>query len=543
MSDALAAETLICLILVAMFLLSSVILQKLSEINILFRLVHESGICILLGILSGLIFTLASGSTPSKFETSLFFHFMLPFLIFGQGYNMKRRRFFRNIGVIILNGVLGTLINFILISACAWGFSNTSKIQGELSSVSTFTIKDSLILGAVLSSTETVVTLSILRENKTPRLNSIMFGEFIIGTAISIILVNTISDSDFDEFTTINFFLFLGYFLYNLVLSVVLGLILGFLSSFMTKNLIQIKNNPSKEVALQFYVGWTGYLIAAILDCSGIITILITAIISSHYAYYNMNPDSRIVVSDTFYLLGDGTRALIFAYLGLTALSYDVGDISFLFMFLMLLAILVCRFATVFGLAAIRHFANKKHRFDFKDCAVVWVGGLFRGTIAFALIISIDIENKEMLQVTVLYIVIFSMLVYGAILPWWVLFVSPKETIIENHSILEAVADGDYRKSYFGNNKVTMLLAEDFKRKRNWVHRAWRDFDSKYLKPLLINKESLEEQKKLKLELERKANPEEAEIEIEDSKHMALLREKTVEFEESKYEHNPLDDD
>ena len=290
---------------------------------------------------------------------------MLPFLIFGIGYNMKRRRFFRNLGSIILNGVLGTVLNFVLLTAAAWIFSNNSE------SISGITLEDSMTLGGVLSCTEMVVSLSILNEKKTPKLNSILFGESLISTAISILIVKAVNLIDFDDLNPANFFTFLGYFFYNCILSTLFGFLFGLLSSLMTKNFTRIRNDPSKEVALQFYIAWTGYIIAEIFYSSGVNTILLCAIISGHYAYYNMKPDSRIVVTDTFHLIGDGTRALIFSYLGLTCFSYSPEDISFTFIFYMLMAIFCSRFITTFGIALLLKLFSKNYTFECKHLVII----------------------------------------------------------------------------------------------------------------------------------------------------------------------------
>ena len=111
-----------------------------------------------------------------------------------------------------------------------------------------------MILGGVLSCTEMAVTLSVLNEKVAPKLNSMMFGESIISTAISILLVRAVELFDFDELSPSNLSIFLGYFFYNCTLSILFGFLFGLLSALMTKNFKRIKNSPSKEVALQFYI-------------------------------------------------------------------------------------------------------------------------------------------------------------------------------------------------------------------------------------------------------------------------------------------------
>ena len=205
-------------------------------------------------MMAGALILWTRDEAPSKFEAPIFFQFMLPFLIFGVGYNMKRRRFFRNIGHIISNGLLGTIITFIILSTFAWFFSDLGVIKDQDGTIRYLTLKDSLALGGVLASTEMSITLSVLHENKTPKLHSLIFGESIINTDIAILLVRTVGIVDFNEFTTGNVFTFIGYFIYNCLTSLFVGTLFGFISSVMTKNFTALKNDPSKEVALQFYI-------------------------------------------------------------------------------------------------------------------------------------------------------------------------------------------------------------------------------------------------------------------------------------------------
>jgi NhaP-type Na+/H+ or K+/H+ antiporter len=243
-------------------------------------------------------------------------------------------------------------------------------------------------------------------------------------------------------------------------------------------------------------------------------TILICAIITGHYAWYNLTQESRIVVGDTFYLLGDGTQALIFSYLGLTSLSYSGKDISYIFILLMVVAIMATRFVSTFGFALVgRLFKGKKYQINWKDLSVLWFAGNFRGTIAFALMASLEISHAEILKVTVLGLVIFTMLVFGFLMPIWVALVKPSEVIKHNQTFIEAAMAGDLRKSLVGSGRVNFLLTkDDVTKKKSWFHKKWAHLDNKYIKPCLIDKEKLEEQKKFKEELEARALAEEAEV-------------------------------
>jgi len=47
-----------------------------------------------------------------SFDNDMFFYFILPPIVFSNAFNMQRKKFFVNLGNILLFGVLGTFIAF-----------------------------------------------------------------------------------------------------------------------------------------------------------------------------------------------------------------------------------------------------------------------------------------------------------------------------------------------------------------------------------------------------------------------------------------------
>jgi Kef-type K+ transport system membrane component KefB len=167
-----------------------------------------------------------------------------------------------------------------------------------------------------------------------------------------------------------------------------------------------------------------------------------------------------------------------------------------------MLSILVTRFFTTFGLAFILKMIKKSYEFSFRQLAILWVGGLFRGSIAFALILSISTHHKDMIRATILYIIICSMIAYTLILPFWYRWMSPLEYYERHQSIIEALADGYYRNSYMITGKENYEKIQLYNTRRNWFHSKWRDLDNKYLKPCLINPKALQKLQENKKKLE-----------------------------------------
>ena len=120
-------------------------------------------------------------------------------------------------------------------------------------------------------------------------------------------------------------------------------------------------------------------------------------------------------------------------------------------------------------------------------------------------------------------------------MPIWVSIIKPKEVIEPFLSMIEAFKSGDLRRSLIGTGRVNFLFTkDDVGKNKNWFHSKWREIDNKYIKPCLIDKEKLEEQRKVKEELEKRAGEDSQEIEIEDSGILESKKRENSSLEETK---------
>ena len=460
-------------------MLLSVYLPKWAEKFRCLMVIHESAVCILLGLATGGIIKAILGDL-SKFSASLFFNFMLPIIILGAGYNMKRRRFFRNIGPILMLGVGGTFVSFIVIgmSTYYWSERDLIKKNGEVVHIE---IQEAFMVGATLSATDVVCGLALIKENKTPRLHSILFGEATSNDAIAILLLASLKHVNINNLDAESVFSFMGEFLYNCISSILLGILFGVISALVTKTFRSLRSWPGRETAILLYVAWIGYIVADILEISGVICILVCSIISGHYALYNLSPTSRVVSQNFFHFIGDGAEALVFAYLGLTAYSYEVFSISPWFIAAMLLGTLIARFIGTYILSFIITLVTcGRHRMGIRYLSTIWLGGIVRGGISFALALTYTGDHAEVLQITVLAYVIVGVLIFSSFLPLWIILMNAQEDPTD-------VAPVD------GHDAGT---GEKPQEERGWLHQKWKNLDDNYIKRWLIHEDELSELKR-----------------------------------------------
>ena len=274
------------------------------------------------------------------------------------------------------------------------------------------------MVGATLAATDVICTLAFIKEDKTPQLHSILFGESVTNDAIAIVLLQTVSQVDVGKMDVGSFFAVIGEFIYICTISVLIGIFFGFFCAFIMKNCAAIGKGHGREAAMILYILWIGYMAALLIDASGVICVLTSSIVAGHYAMMNLTKRGRLVTANVLHFLADGCEALVFAYLGLTSYSYDVFSMPLLFLFLMFLGMIAIRFVGSYILCYLATlFTCGKYRLSFKSLSVIWVGGIVRGGISFALAISITGNHAEIMRITILTLVMGGTIICGTLLP------------------------------------------------------------------------------------------------------------------------------
>lgn len=77
---------------------------------------HEASLVTLLGFGISYAYQVAGDkdfANLMQFSDDLFFYFALPPIIFANGFNLQRKKFFNNFGNIMIFGLIGTIISFI----------------------------------------------------------------------------------------------------------------------------------------------------------------------------------------------------------------------------------------------------------------------------------------------------------------------------------------------------------------------------------------------------------------------------------------------
>ncbi|AQL03356.1 Sodium/hydrogen exchanger [Zea mays] len=419
--------------------------------------VNESITALVIGCIIGVIvFLLTKGkhSHILRFDEQLFFIYVLPPIIFNAGFQVKKKQFFHNFMTIMSFGVFGVFISGAIVSAgCYWLFPKVGF--GELGAV------DYLALGAIFSSTDTVCTLQVINQDETPRLYSLVFGEGVVNDATAVVLFNAIKDLDISR--------------------------------------------------LKAYLS---YMLAELLELSGILTVFFCGIVMSHYAWHNVTESSRITTKHIFATLSFIAETFIFLYVGMDALDIDkwrTSKESFktsigIFGILILL-ILLGRVAFVFPISILSNImsgSSERTPITFKHQVVIWWAGLMRGAVSIALAynqftfsgVTSDPVHATIITSTII-VVFFTTLVFGFLTRPLISGMLPHQSraLSRGHSTGSNSPKDDFTLPFLSGDEGASgsgIVLEQAKRSLSMmlerpvhtVHIYWRKFDDRFMRPI-----------------------------------------------------------
>ncbi|KAL1021592.1 hypothetical protein UPYG_G00015280 [Umbra pygmaea] len=377
----------------------------------------ESVAVVSLGILMGGFIKLiefhqlANWKEEEMFRPNMFFLLLLPPIIFESGYSLHKGNFFQNIGSITLFAVIGTAISAFIVGGGIY-------FLGQADVIYKMSMTDSFAFGSLISAVDPVATIAIFNAlNVDPVLNMLVFGESILNDAVSIVLTNTAEGFARDDNSMVTgwetFLQALGYFLKMFFGSAALGTLTGLISAISLKH-FDLRKTPSLEFGMMIIFAYLPYGLAEGIKLSGIMAILFSGIVMSHYTHHNLSPVTQILMQQTLRTVAFMCETCVFAFLGLSIFSFPHKfELSFVIWCIVL--VLVGRAVNIFPLSFLLNFF-RDHKITPKMMFIMWFSGL-RGAIPYALSLHLGlepIEKRQLIGTTTIIIVLFTILLLGS---------------------------------------------------------------------------------------------------------------------------------
>jgi len=420
-----------------------------------FKFGHETGAIIIFGMGFSAIITFIKFDWLDLFEfnRSLFFEVFLPLIIFATAFNMRRKKFFENITNVAKFGVFGTLITFIFYSALTYIFFYVYEQNGGLQAKYYFTSEGEepkapitfelnlikvMYVCSIFCSSDIIAAVTLVKFDDQPKLFSIILGEGLFNDAVAIIFYQTMKGIQKGvksgvSVQTNNWMLYLtviGNFFSLSLQSILIGVFFGFACSYITKVWRFYSHSAIAESGLFMCFALFGYFLSEVLELSGIVTLLTTSLILSHYAFFNLSPQGKEVTYVTFQTLGYVSEAIVFGYIGVSATYYFVKKpICWEFILAEFIIVIIGRFAGVYiaYYSFICFPGAKENLLSFAQLSFIAYAALIRGSIAFGLILGIgaDLDSnngtempiRDIMESSTCFLVIITTLVFGSFTP------------------------------------------------------------------------------------------------------------------------------
>jgi CPA1 family monovalent cation:H+ antiporter len=265
-----------------------------------------------------------------------------------------------------------------------------------------------LVFGALISPTDPIAVLGILRGAKVPKsLELKVTGESLfndgVGVVIFLILLELATRDVGISASTIA-----GLFAVEAIGGLLLGIGLGTLAYWMLKSV----DNYQVEVLLTLALVMGGYALALALHTSGPIAIVVAGLFIGNQGRRLAMSDTTREHLDTFWELVDEIlNAVLFVLLGLEILVLSFRGEFLVAGLLAIPVVLLARWVSV-GLPVL--LMRRRRSFTPGALTVMTWGGL-RGGISVALALSLPVsgEARELLIAVTYVVVVFSILVQG----------------------------------------------------------------------------------------------------------------------------------
>lgn len=420
----------------------------------------------------------------SSFNPEIFFYVLLPPIIFFEGYRLKRRYFFRNLGAICTYAFFGTSISCVLVGTITYYYNQYTGVT------KTFDFTECLLFGAMISATDPVTVLAIFHDiHVDVDLYALVFGESVLNDAVAIVLYRAIeaylayNPSEARQFNFYSFLSAIGDFVSIFIGSLFIGISMACITALLTK-LTKIGMFPILETALFFLMSYSTFLAAEVASWSGIVAVLFCGIAQQHYTYKNLTPESAIRTTQTFELLNFLAENFIFSYIGLSFLLFNYHQWNWGFIGIAFLATQVGRISHIYPLSFLLNLGRTR-KIPCKHQNMMAFAGL-RGAIAFSLAIrnTVSVPRQMMLTAT-LMIVLVSVIGFGGLTLPFARLINLETGVDEVEEEFKAK-----RLSLIDINDPKSSPEEKAEKKlyeKSWLVRTFGRFDEKYLKPIFTD--------------------------------------------------------
>jgi CPA1 family monovalent cation:H+ antiporter len=370
-----------------------------SAIGIMLLSVIGSLVIILAGIYFPTVRTGAAQLVAGIDFHRTLLHGMLAFLLFAGSLQLRTEDLSREWDAIAVLSVLGTALSTVLVGyGCHWVFARAGLQLPLL---------PCMILGALISPTDPIAVLAIIRRLNAPRsLEAVMAGESLFNDGIGVVIFLALSAA-----LTAQHALTARDVITLLVREAAGGVGVGLAGGMIVVVLLGQVDYYQVEILLTVALAMGGYVLADALGVSAPIAIVVAGLfIGSRGRARAMSETTREHLDMFWELIDEVTNAVLFLLVGLVILVIPFRVAYLLAGSLTVFIVLIARWISVAGCVGITQLWRPRERG--RITVLTW-GGL-RGGLSIAMALSLpEGTPRNILLVCTYCVVVFCIFVQG----------------------------------------------------------------------------------------------------------------------------------
>lgn len=324
---------------------------------------------------------------------------MLSFMLFAGAIHIKYSDLKSERLSIILFSTLSVVLSTFIVGYTAYFLLNAFGIEVRLI--------DSLLFGALISPTDPIAVLSILKSAGVSKsLETKIAGESLFNDGVAVVVFITIYQlaQPGAEFDAGSVALLFGK-------EALGGIILGAVFGYIGFKMIASIDNYQVEVLVTLAIVMGGYTLAHFIHVSGPLAMVVAGLITGNSSKSLGMSDITTEYIDKFWeLMDEILNAILFVLIGLELLIIQTNRTLIIVSVILIVTTLLTRYFSIWVPSILIRW---KEKITLRTITILTWGGL-RGGISIALALSIQPESSKEVWVTITYIIVcFSILVQG----------------------------------------------------------------------------------------------------------------------------------
>ncbi|WP_347862005.1 cation:proton antiporter [Salimicrobium sp. PL1-032A] len=327
----------------------------------------------------------------------MIYNLILPGLLFVSAYKYSPEAIRKHAPVLATLSTAGIVLTALLLGLFVYG------VAGWFESV---TFLGAMLIASILTPTDPVSAVSVLEDAADEQVAEVVDGESMINDGTSIVLFTVLAGMYTGE-RSLDFFSFLGDFLYVSIGGVVVGVLFGWVCS----KAVHITHHPDYQVMLSIIIAYGSFHTAEHIGVSGVLgTVAAGIMLSYEFNHANREDHFREALSGFWNVVEPSLLALVFLLIGIATTSY-LSSAYWGLAALILVASIAIRF---FIVSLVLRVFRKWGRLETTKQAflVSWAG--IRGTMSVFLILSLHARSPE--EAGMLLSISFSVVVLSLVI-------------------------------------------------------------------------------------------------------------------------------